>query len=49
MLAQAAMLVVFVLDETISQGSSLELTAGKIPKSLIWNDYLESATVTEPE
>ncbi|CDQ19545.1 hypothetical protein BN982_01842 [Halobacillus karajensis] len=49
MLAQTEMFVVFVLDEIISQGSSSELTAGKIPKSMIRDDYLESATVTEPE
>lgn len=34
MLTQAEMLVVFVLDEFISQGSLIRLTAGKIPKSL---------------
>jgi hypothetical protein len=47
MLTQTAMFVVFVLDEFISQGSSGELTAGEVPKSLwIWNSILESATVT---
>ncbi len=35
MLAQAEMPVVFVLDETISQGSHTRLTAGKIPTFLI--------------
>ncbi len=48
MLTQTEMFVVFVLDEFISQGSLLGLTAGEVPKSIrIWNYNLESATVTE--
>lgn len=35
MLTQAEMLVVFVLDETISQGSEESLTAGFRPTSLM--------------
>jgi len=34
MLAQTAMFVVFMLDETISQGSLYRLTAGNFSKSV---------------
>jgi len=40
MLAQAAMLVVFVLDEKINQGNNPRLTAMKVPKVLfgLWDE-----------
>jgi len=46
MLTQTEMFVVFVLDKVISQGSQEGLTAGKVPKSIRYGMFLESATVT---
>jgi len=35
MLTQAVMLVVFVLDEIISQGNLMRFTAGRTPTSIL--------------
>ncbi len=39
MLAQAAMLVVFVLGEKISRGADLSVTAGKTAKASAMPEY----------